>query len=99
MESVESLESLILDLSSRIFCGLRGRVFPAKKDFDDLFYYMEELNSLTSSQVVVSKELAGVYFDLSTAIYSAVDATDERSDWLMSKFDEFCCIARGYFAV
>lgn len=99
MKSIENLESIIMDISSNIFCGLREQIFPAEKDFDDLFRFMKELNSLTRSQDFVSKELAGVYFDLSTAIYSAVDTSGEKADWLMNMFDKFCDIARDYFSV
>lgn len=99
LRSVKDLEETIFNFSSNIFCGIRGYVLPVEKDFNNLFCSMKKLNGMTGSQEFVGKKLAGVYFDLSTAIYSAVEASDENADFLMSKFDEFCDIARNYFSI
>ena len=62
----------------------------------DIIDRLHALALVYADAPTVPKALAGVLFDLSTALYSAADTTDEvRCKAAFAWFDEFCDAARG----
>lgn len=62
----------------------------------DIIDRLHALAQVYADAPTVPKALAGVLFDLSTALYSAADTTDEvRCKAAFAWFDEFCDAARG----
>lgn len=62
----------------------------------DIIDRLHALGPVYADVPTVPKALAGVLFDLSTALYSAVDTADEaRCQAAFAWFDEFCEAARG----
>jgi hypothetical protein len=88
--------NIFLDLSEKIFVSLRSRTLIETSEVNALLASLDTLRLQYENSTTIPKELAAVLFDLSTAIYSAIEAyPEEQQSSLYGLFDEFSDRARA----